>query len=214
MYGTIRVELDNEHVKVITHTKDFPDLENVETHDFMDWEEAIRARGLVITPLITRAGAAVAIVVEDPVTKENRKTIACLIPHRQDSEDLLDPVTCKYHALCTSDNDVAEMYFYDILSDGLLRIGEIMYLDMQVLEEERFRSQGGDGKLLYTRLSVPHLRATEIGKLYVTCLYQPRASRGKSSRSMSAITLAVNPWDVQLASEYKGSPNSIVKHLR
>ena len=134
LYGTIRVELEHEHVKVVTRAKDFLDLENIETYDFMDWEEAIRARGLVITPLITRAGAAVVMVLEDPVTKETKKTIACLIPHCQDSEDLLDPITCKYHALYSSALDVAELFFSDVLSDGLLKIGEILYLNMQVLE--------------------------------------------------------------------------------
>lgn len=214
LYGTIRVELENEHVKVITHAKDFEDLDNIVTYGFMEWEEAIRARGIVITPLITRAGAAVVMMLEDPVTKETSKRIACLIPHCQDSEDLLEPKTCKYHALYSSDNDVAELPFYDVLSTGLLRIGEILYLDMQVLEEEQFRSQGGNGKVLYTRLGVPHARVTEIGKLYVTCLYKPRAFRGNASRSMSAITLAVNPWDVQLATAYTGDPKCVVKHLR
>lgn len=213
LYGTIRVELDNEHVSVITRSTEFEDLRDVETYDFTDWEEKIRARGLVITPLITRAGAAVVMEQEDPVTKEKSKTIGCLIPHSPNSEDLLDPVTCKYHALCSPENDVAELFFSDVLNQGLIAIGEIMYLDMAVIQDERFRSQGGRGKLLYTRLSIPHTKNPEVGKLYVTCLHQARGARAKSARSSIAVTLAVNPWDVQLASEYKGNPSSIVKQL-
>ena len=214
LFGTIRVELDNEHVSVITYSTELEELKDIETYDFMEWEEKIRFRGLIITPLIRRAGAAVVIEQEDPETKETSKKIACLIPHSQDTEDLLEPTTCKYHALCSPSNDVAELFFRDVLSESLLKIGEVLYLDMQVLQDERFRSQGLGRKVLYTRLSVPHTRTTEVGKLYVTCLHQPRASGNKSSRSSMAITLAVNPWDVQLASEYKGNPSNIVKHLR
>jgi hypothetical protein len=83
----------------------------------------------------------------------------------------------------------------------------------QVISDDRFRSQCAPGKVLYTRLSVPHIKKPEIGKLYVMCLYQARGARNKSSRSTSAITLAVNPWDVQLVSEFKGRPSSIVKLL-
>jgi hypothetical protein len=133
LFGTLRVDLENEHVSVITYSTDFADLRDVENYDFMDWEEKIRTRGLVITPLITRGGAAVVIEQEeDPVTKEKSKTIGCLIPYKQDTEDLLDPKTCKYHALINSANDVAELFFRDVLTDGLLGIGEILYLDMQV----------------------------------------------------------------------------------
>ena len=66
----------------------------------------------------------------------------------------------------------------------------------------------------FTRLNVQHVHAPQVGKLYVTCLHQPRTSRGKSTRSATSMTLAVNPWDVQLASLYTGSPALVLKHLQ
>ena len=84
---------------------------------------------------------------------------------------------------------------------------------MVVLEDATFRQQGRNGKVLFTRLDIPHVRVPEIGKLYVTCLHQPRGSNRRSARSASAITLAVNPWDVQLASAYTGDPANVVKNL-
>ena len=101
----------------------------------------------------------------------------------------------------------------DVLKDALIPIGEVLYLDMSVIQEARYRDQGAGGKVLYTRLNVPHVKDPEPGKLYVTCLHQPKSARGRSLRSATCITLAVNPWDVQTPDAYTGPPGNIVKHL-
>jgi hypothetical protein len=177
-----------------------------DTLSTMTWEETIRERNMVITPLITRAGAAVSLEFQGV------QRIGCLIP-LEGKQALLVPDSCTYRALVTKELDMAELFFLDVLKTALIPLGEVLYLNMQVLEEERFRSQGAGGKVLFTRLNVPHVRTAQVGKLYVTCLHQPRTSRGKSTRSATSITLAVNPWDVQLASSYTGNPALVLKHL-
>ena len=202
-YGFLMVTSHAECVEVHIYNRD-NELETSENPDFMDWEESIRRAGIVITPLIRRYGAAVRL--------QDDNIIGCLIPPEA-SEELLDSNGCVYRALFSAELHVETLFFMDVLKTALIPVGEVMYLDMSVLQEERYRAQGAGGKLLYTRLNVPHVRCPEIGKLYVTCLHQPKSSRGRSMRSATCITLAVNPWDVQLASAYTGPQGNIVKHL-
>lgn len=211
--GVVRVDLDIEKVAVETFRGDNFDQSELVTLDFMDWEGVIREKGIVITPLIERAGAAVVIVETNPETNEETRQIGCLVPPQENEGRLLDPGDLTYHALLTADMRTARVFFMDILSDCLLPVGEVLYLDMAVLEDARFREMGRGGKVLYTRLDIPHVRVPELGKLYVTCLHQPRGTNRRTARSATAITLAVNPWDVQLASEYSGDPANVVKHL-
>jgi hypothetical protein len=206
-YGILLVDSMAETVEVHTYSQARV-LEDSATLGLLDWEEAIRSKGVVLTPLIRRGGAAV--VVDMP---ETGRQLGVLIPARAGTSNLLDAEACVYRALVTQELEVAELFFLDVLTDGLVPLGEILYLDMQVLEDERFRAQGAGGKVLFTRLNVPHVRVPEVGKLYVTCLHQPRTTRGKSTKSATAITLAVNPWNVQLASAYVGPPGNVVKHL-
>lgn len=189
------------------------DQSEIESLDFSTWEETLRAKGIVITPLIERAGAAVAIVETHPETQTKTTTIACLVPPAENDGRLLDVCDLTYHALLSADMLTARVFFVDILTDSLLPVGEILYLNMQVLDDAKFREMGRAGKLLYTRLDIPHVRVPEVGKLYVTCLHQPRGSSRRSSKGATAITLAVNPWDVQLASEYTGDPSNVIKNL-
>lgn len=201
-YGFLMVNLSANCVEV--NMFDASDsLITSETLDFLDWEQAIRQAGIVITPLIRRHGAAVQL--EDG-------SLGCLIPP-ENSEDLLDSNGCVYYALVNAEMEVRTLSFLVVLRSALLPVGEILYLDMSVIEQEHYRSQGAGGKVLYTRLNVPDVRDPVPGKLYVTCLNQPKTAKGRSLRSATCITLAVNPWDVQLASQYTGPPTSIVKHL-
>lgn len=213
-YGVLRVNLDIENVAVETFIGDAGDETQLDLLDFMRWEEDIRARGIVITPLLDRAGVAVVVTDTDEETGAERRELGCLVPPQDNDGRLLDESDCTYHALLNSDMRTARIFFLEVLRECLLPVGEILYLDMQVLEDPQFRDQGTGGKLLFTRLDIPHIRCPEVGKLYVTCLHQPRTGRqSSSSRGATAITLAVNPWDVQLASTFTGDPASVVKHL-
>ncbi len=211
--GLLRVDLDLEKVALETYHGDSFDHAVTENLDFMAWESKIRAKGIVLTPLIQRAGAAVVIVETNPETREETRQIGCLVPPHENDGSLFDPSDLTYHALLTSNMNTARVFFMDILSECLLPVGEVLYLNMAVLDDARFRELGRGGKVLYTRLDVPHVRVPEVGKLYVTCLHQPRGSNRRTARSATAITLAVNPWDVQLASVYSGDPANVVKHL-
>lgn len=212
-YGVIRVDLESEHVAVETFVGDTGDQTQLESLDFMDWEETIRARGIVVTPLIDRAGVAVVVTDTDSDTQEEKRMIGCLVPPQENEGRLLDAADCTYHALLTPDMRTARIFFIEVLRECLLPVGEILYLDMVVLQDTRFRDQAREGRVLYTRLDIPHARIPEVGKLYVTCLHQPKGARSRATRGAVAITLAVNPWDVQLASAYAGDPASVVKHL-
>lgn len=211
--GIIRVDLDHEQVAVETFKGEDFDQSDLQMLDFSTWEETLRAQGIVITPLIERAGAAVKITGIHLDSQTATTTIGCLVPPAENDGRLFDANGLTYHALLNRDMMTARVFFVEILAESLLPIGEILYLHMEVLEEARFREMGRAGKVLYTRLDIPHVRNPEIGKLYVTCLYQPRGSNRRSSKSASAITLAVNPWDVQLASQYTGDPSNVIKNL-
>jgi hypothetical protein len=205
-HGIVLVSPATESVEVHTYNGERV-LEDSNVFCYMTWEEKIREMNMVITPLLTRAGTAVRLEFQ------GKQCIGCLIP-LENSKHLLHADNCSYHALVSEELDMVELFFIDVLRTALIPVGEILYLNMQVMEEERFRSQGAGGKVLFTRLNVPHVRKPETGKLYVTCLYQPRTSRGKSVRSAVSMTLAVNPWDVVLPSLYSGSPSSVLKHLQ
>lgn len=213
-YGLIHVNTRDEKVTVDTFTPDGDDGTS-ESLSFTDWEEAIREKGIVITPLIRRAGAAVVVRKVNPEAHDEveDQAIGCLIPNSEDDPHLLDISDCTYNALVTPEMDTVKICFLDVLKRSLLPVGEVLYLDMKVLTEERYKAMGMQDKVLYTRLNVPNVRNPEHGKLYVTCLHQPRTSQGRSVRGATAITLAVNPWDVQLASAFTGDPASVVKNL-
>ena len=213
-YGMISVNTRAENVVVETFSLEDEGRNRVNNWSFMEWEEKIRETGVVITPLIRRLGAAVVVKSIDPGTQEESDKIGCLISSSQDGGgDLLDVSDCTYNALVSADMDVAKLFFLDVLKECLIPVGEVLYLDMNVLTEERYKALGRQGKVLYVRLNVPNIRNPEQGKLYVTCIHQPRNSHGRSARGASAITLAVNPWDVQLASSYTGALANVVKHL-
>lgn len=209
-YGTIIIHTNASTVEISRYGKDRRDKGAV-TQDFDDWDDYLRRENMVVTPLITRGGACV--VVELGGGEEKSKTLGCLIKY-QEFDSLFNPNTCSYQALVTPELEVAQIFFLDMFQDCMVPIGEVMYLKISVLPEEGFRAQGAGDKLLYTRLAPPNVRDPEEGKLYVTGLYQPLNRRGSVEVSASPITFAVNPWDIQLASEYAGDHSRILKRLR
>lgn len=208
--GTIQIDTALEKAVIkFYERRDFPEgpeQTSEATHGFDVWENCIHEDKILLTPLITRLGAAA--LVDGP----NGKIIGCLIP-QPDSKSLFDHEKFTYKALINQAMDVVDVYFENILRTDLLPVGEIMYLKMDVLDDQNFREQGEGGKLLYTRLTVPNIRSPEAGKLYVNCLYNQRGYRAGGAAAETLLTLAVNPWDVQLASSYTGDDGQIVKFL-
>jgi hypothetical protein len=206
-FGSLCVVTECEQVQLeIWENGALSDADVVVGLDFDKWEDYIQEHKILITPLITRLGAAAM------VKGAEKDVVGCLIPQK-DSKSLLDHTTMTYKALINADLEFVNVYFEDILRSRLIAIGEIMYLKMEVLDDQNFREQGAGGKLLYTRLTVPNVRCPEPGKLYVNCLRKPRGYRNGGLSLETMLTLLVNPWDVQLASAYEGSQDNIVKHL-
>jgi hypothetical protein len=181
-----------------------PDMEGTAV-SYDEWENHVMSNGYVITPMIWRKGACVLVPLSD-----TNSVLGCLVSH-PDSNSQFDAETCTYQAVIDSDNTVSKIFFMDLLK-WLVPVGEILYLDMQILLNDAFRRQGNGGKLLYTRLNVPPMSDPEEGKLYVTCLHKKPRTRNEPA-SVTSLTFAVNPWDVQLASAYTGDPKKILQNL-
>jgi hypothetical protein len=206
-YGTIIIITSAATVELSRYDKN-KEAKEPQTLELDEWDEYLRRHHMVVTPLITRGGACVLLELE-----EGRKTLGCLIQYPE-FHSQFNPDTCSYQALITPEMDVVQIFFTDLLRHCMVSIGEIMYLNMEILPEDGFRAQGGEGKVLHTRLAPPNVRDPEEGKIYVTALYQPLNRRGSTEVSATAITFAVNPWDVKLASTYDGDSSKIVKRLR
>lgn len=194
-------------------------LKNTYQLDMFDWDDFLRKENMVITPLIKRLGACVSLDapggdVEDGTQgAAGGKILGCLISY-PDHGGLFNPSNCSYQALITKEMDVSEIFFHDVLTKALVPVGEPLYLDMDVIQDDRFTIPTGEGKVLYTRLSVPNTAHPVEGKLYVAAVYQPLNARGRRESFSTCVTFVVNPWDVQLASEYSGPARDIVKHLK
>jgi len=213
-YGTVTVVSVARTVEIVWYNGD-QTIKMSETADYDQWDEFMRDKNMVVTPLITRGGACVQVVMEDADEDgeiTNRKVLGCLIPY-PDTGKLLNPEQCTYQALISESLDTVEVFFMDVLKDYLIRVGEEMLLDPNVLDNEAFRAQGAGGKLLYTRLFIPTTITPIAGKLYVMALHQPTNRRGRSGAGVTPMVFAVNPWDVQLLSEYTGEAKLILKHL-
>ena len=216
-YGTVSVNLDGEIISVEFNEftpENMQDVappeegawSNIVTFKPYDaWEEYLNEQGYVITPMIWRKGACVLVPLSD-----TESVLGCLISYPELMSQFSHHA-CKYQALIDAENHVTQLFFLDALK-WLVPVGEVLYLDMNVLEPV-YRSQGGNEKLLYSRLNVPPMADPEEGKLYVTCMIKKPRTR-TTQAAVSAVTFAVNPWDVQMASRYTGDPKLIVQHLR
>jgi hypothetical protein len=209
-YGIVHVITNAATVELSRYNQQ-KELVDAVTLDFDDWDEYLRREHMVITPLITRGGACIMLEVDED--GEKKKTLGCLIKYPE-FDALFNPNTCCYQALVSEQMDVAQLFFIDMLKNAMVPIGEVMYLKISVLPEESFRTQGDGDRLLFTRLAPPNVRDPVEGKLYVTGLYQPLGRRGTGEVSASPVTFAVNPWDVQLASEYTGDHSRVIQRLR
>ena len=158
----------------------FLDKQHIEGEmiDFMEWDGYLQDKEMVLTPMISRGGACV------KVTVEGEEYLGCLIKTNEGSNLLFDPETCCYRASLKESGMVAHLFFLDTL-ESLVPVGEILYLNLETTSIEKIRMQG---KYLYTRLNVPHVRNPEDGKLYVSVLYNP-SSDPNDLRSTTLVRL-------------------------
>ena len=215
-YGAMIIH-SKEDTVVVSHFNQDRTLKDTHQLDMFDWDDFLRKENMVITPLLKRLGACVSLDAPDDSDTQGvvpgRKILGCLISYPE-HEALFNPSTCSYQALITKEMDVSEIFFHDVLTRALVPVGEILYLDADVIQDARFHIPTGVGRVLYTRLSVPNTDSPVEGKLYVAASYQPMNARGRRESFSTCVTFVVNPWDVQLASEYIGNPKDVVKHLK
>ena len=176
--------------------------------DFDDWEDHIASQKYVLMPLIDRGGAC---VIVDIGTEENpNPTLGCLIKF-PDLGTQLNHTNCHYQALVKEDNSIVRIYFMDII-DSLVAIGTVLYLNAEVIQDDRFNHQSRRGKWLHTRLNIPNVHDPIQGKLYVTGIYRRHRTRTQVALT-SSVTFAVNPWDLIAKDQFTGPAENIMKYL-
>ena len=94
---------------------------------------------------------------------------------------------------------------------NLLAPGEPLLLDHGALAQAEFRKPDKDLKV---RLNLPNTLKPEPGRLYVTCHYFNKTFGRPDPEALPSVTLAVDPWDLTLISEFKGPQEDVLLFLQ
>jgi len=210
-FGTLQVDSKERTVLFYEYTdRDLEDGSLV-SRTYDNWEEYMAEKGYVLTPLVQRAGACLIINSKGGEDGSSVPKLGCLVKNPE-TNTLFHHPTLHYQALVDQENTVMHVFFLDALH-CLVPVGTIMYLRMEVIEDERFTSRPREGKFLITRLNVPNTSEPVEAKIYVTALFKRNRSRDQEAFSM-AVTFPVNPWDVIHKDLFpEGNQKDIVKHL-
>lgn len=176
--------------------------------DFDDWEVMIRVKGYVIIPLIERGGACIMVNVGSE--EEPEEVVGCLIKF-PDLDSQFDHNTGNYQALVDSDNSIVHVFFKHAIR-SVIPIGTVMYLNIEVIQDQRFSRAARNGKYLLTRLNVPNIDVPVQGKVYVTAAYRTNGPRSRALAS-SSVTFEVNPWDLTPEHLFSDSMDKVVTLL-
>jgi hypothetical protein len=192
-------------------SKALGDEEGLDIAEYDEWEERMQQRKYVLTPMIERSGACLVVDITGPDGEKTPK-LGCLIKYPEYGTQF-NHLTLKYQALVDQDNTVAQVHFMETLRD-LLPIGTIMYLKLDVIDDERFSRQHSNrrAKYLLTRLNVPNVCFPEQGKIFVTGLHERKRGRTQTAL-VTSVTFPVNPWDVVLKEMFDGNEDEIVQRL-
>ena len=184
--------------------------ESIHVCNHFDWDEYIQTKEYVLAPLVERGGACVLVDIGDGGDNPKEEVIGCLIKD-PDTGTQFNAETGDYQALVKEDNSIMPIFFKDVMN-SLIPVGTIMYLRMEVIQDDKTGHPSRNGKFLHTRLNAPNVSDPVQGKVYVTGTYKIKRTRTQAA-SESCVTFAVNPWDVILQQLFKGDHDSIVKHL-
>ena len=213
VFGSVYVNIGHENVVFTKYDRaDSLDGEysgEIAGQDFYDWEDYISSQGYVLMPLVERGGACVVVAIEEEDGKIEKK-LGVLIPFPELNSQW-NHNDGNYQALVREDNSIVKVFFKDLM-DCIVAVGTVLYLDMKVIQDERFNHPGRRGKFLQTRLNVPNEIIPQPGKIYVTGLYRRNKTRTQAASS-SSVTFAVNPWDVIPKNLFEGDQESVVKFL-
>ncbi len=195
---------------------------NTERVLFDRWERDVRERGIILTPVIWRAGACVLIQLT-PTTK----AVGVLI-RPEGCGTQLHTSSCSYVALVQRPPDedqsqhasqppsqpllqpTVHLPLVKAIS-SLIPVGELLYLNHACMDKPEYKKVG---KLLKVRLNVPNTLEPEPGRVYVTCHFSERAFGRSDVSSLPCVTMTVDPWDLTLPSEYKGPASSVLDFLQ
>ena len=196
--------------------------DHTETLLYDKWEQAVREKGMVLTPVLWRAGACVQVQLTDTT-----RGVGVLV--RPDGANTrLHVESCSYVALVRrppdedqsqhpsqlpSQPELPSTVHLPLLTaiSSLIPVGEPLYLNHACIDKPEFRKPG---KVLKVRLNVPNTLEAEEGRVYVTCHYSDRAYGRPDVASLPSVTMTVDPWDLTLPSEFRGAPESVLEFLQ
>lgn len=197
-YGTIFVSVRDAKVSLELHLEG-GDVEAA-AFEFDEWQEELRKRSVLVTPMIWRQGACV-----ENKTAAGGREIACIVPPppQEDQPAPLSnfsPSDCMYSILFHQGVPSRKLHFLKALKRlipvgtevfVLLKSPAVEALALQISRTDRSR------EYLAGRLNVPTVEAPEPGKIYVTCMQKPILARSDAS-DVSCVTLVLDPWDAVL----------------
>ena len=209
-FGTLFVSVRSAVVTVELHLKD--QETEAFSMDFDEWQDGLRRRGLLVTPMIWRQGACV-----ENKTASGRRELACIVPPPTTEGGLppetnFSPSDCSYSILSRQGVPARKLHFFKALNRlvpvgtevfVLLRAPGVQALGLQLTRTDRNR------EFLSGRLNVPTVKTPEPGKIYVTCMQKPILARSDAS-DVSCTTLVLDPWEAVLDVPEDASP---VKYL-
>jgi hypothetical protein len=211
IFGTLHVDTKERKVFFYEYTDRELQDGSLVTKDYDKWEDYMSEKGYVLTPLVQRGGACMVVNSRGENGELSEPKLGCLV-RNPETNTLFHHPTLHYQALVDADNTVLDVFFLDALH-SLVPVGTIMYLRMEVIDDDRFTQRPRDGKFLVTRLNVPNASEPVEGKIYVTALFKRNRTRAQEAFSV-AVTFPVNPWDVIHKDLFpQGNQKNIVKHL-
>jgi len=218
--GLLLVQSGRERVLFTAYRYDGAAKANVKVSEhewgFEEWEARLREEKHVLTPMLWRRGTAVKLVQGD-------KTVVGVLVTPPGIPYQFDHRTYTYHAMFAPTLDYDEdagdpvpppssvlVHPMHALRN-LLAPGEPLLLDHGALAQDEFRKPG---KFLKVRLNLPNTLRPEHGRLYVTCHYFNKTFGRPDPEALPSTTLAVDPWDLTLLSEFKGQQDDVLLFLQ
>ena len=163
-------------------------------------------QGFIVTPMIWRAGACVAIPRED-----GSHEIGLLIPHGNGCNFNQENLSYK---ILTGQGTTRSISFMEVFSH-LIPAGTEVYLDTKSRTVQALGLEFNQGDLpkhhLHCRLNVPPTADPDPLKVHIVCLCKPLLANSGTT-AVGSERFQVDPWDLRLASD-PVDPHQVISHL-